>query len=86
MTTLAHLLHLHAPHGPADVDDKHNVFGKRREARRSKELHKMAVGDLEETKTVRQFKKKLSLLIYYIHTNRTVLWFGGSVQCTPPPP
>ena len=75
MTTLAHLLHLHAPHGPADVDDKHNVFGKRCEAGGGKELHKMAVGDLEETKSVSQvsrFQKNISLFIYCIQTNRTV--------------
>lgn len=46
---MAYLLHLDPPHGPADVNDEHNVFGKRGEVGRSEELDKVAIRDLEET-------------------------------------
>lgn len=42
-----YLLHLYSPHGSTNINDKHNVFRKRREVGRSEELDKMAIGDLK---------------------------------------
>lgn len=68
----SHLLHLDAPHGPTDVNDKHNVLRERREVGRSEELDKMAVWDLEETSKTRGFDSKMfvdSWNIPLIHAN-----------------
>jgi len=43
------LLHLDPPHGPADVNDEHNVFRKRGEFGRREEVNKVTVGDLGKT-------------------------------------
>lgn len=48
-STITHLLHLDAPHGPADINDEHNVFRKRGEVGWSEELDKVAIRDLEGT-------------------------------------
>lgn len=44
----SNLLHLNAPHGAADVDDKYDVFGKRREVGWSKKLNKVTIRHLED--------------------------------------
>lgn len=38
-----YLLHLDPPHGPADINDKHNVFRQRREVGRSEEMDEVTV-------------------------------------------
>lgn len=41
--TRAHLLHLDAPHGAADINDEHDVFAKRRKVGRRKKMDEVSV-------------------------------------------
>lgn len=44
-----YLFHLESPHAATHINHKNDVFGKRREIRRSEELDKMAIRHLMET-------------------------------------